>query len=385
MPAIKCPSCEYRNYHAADMCINCGTPLPSQVPPPLAKHRPSPARNKTIANEPPSAARNKTIASGPPSAARNKTIANEPPSPARSKPISREQGTSRKRSYPKAEPVEPRPQARDEVDSEVESYVADAELYETRPEVYVDEDVDETSSDDEMDEPYAKNKSHTKGLVPYSMYQPGNHGLVPIQSTALEPYQISNAMQEYLPQGIVPCMPTFVKEEQRDSWLDDKLPWGFPRRPPDIAGIIIQIQQSQELPEYPNLILGITNMLTELIWLIPNDTMKSQDERLQVTTVRIRVNDKIKRDARLIGYLRGANLTLGDTVSFWGWHRKGSLIVRKGYNHTSQAIVDTHTLGLVLPALTLLILLGIGFLLMQAWPSMSSGLGSFLHMVPHKP
>jgi hypothetical protein len=253
-------------------------------------------------------------------------------------------------------------------------------------EPYSDNEMDEPDADDEMDEPYFNNKSHTKQLVPYSMYQPEGYGLVPSQSTALEPYQISNAMQEYLPQGIIPAMPTFVKEEQRDPWLDDKLPWGFPRRPPDIAGIIIQIQQSQELPEYPNLILGITNMLTELIWVIPNDTMKSQDERLQVTTVRIRVNDKIKKDARLIGYLRGANLTLGDAISLWGWHRKGSLIVRKGYNHTSQAIVDTHTLGLVLPALTLLILLGIGFLVMLAWPSMSSGLGSFLHMVPqHKP
>jgi len=29
--AIKCPSCEYRNFHASGMCINCGASLSSQA------------------------------------------------------------------------------------------------------------------------------------------------------------------------------------------------------------------------------------------------------------------------------------------------------------------------------------------------------------------
>ncbi|HWS82860.1 MAG TPA: hypothetical protein VN207_01225 [Ktedonobacteraceae bacterium] len=237
----------------------------------------------------------------------------------------------------------------------------------------------------EDDGTYSENRSYSRELVPYSLYQPGNSGLIPSSSIALEAYKVSTAIEAYLPQGILPAMPTFPKEEHFDPFENAKYPWGFPRRAPDVKGTIIQIQQSQELPEYPNLIIGITNMLTELIWLIPNDTMKKEEERLQVTTVRIRCSNDEKKDARLIGYLRGANLTLGDAIAFWGWHRKGSIIVRKGFNHTSNAVVDTHTMGLIMPALTLLILLAIGFLMFLAWPSISSAFGSFLRLVPTKP
>jgi hypothetical protein len=266
------------------------------------------------------------------------------------------------------------------------AYLEDHEVYSENSgthEVYSEDDG--TYSEDheaysEDDGTYSENRSYSRELVPYSLYQPGNGGLIPSPSMALEPYKVSTAIEEYLPQGILPAMPTFPKEEPTNPWENDKLPWGFPNRPADVAGTIIQIQQSQELPEYPNLIIGITNMLTELIWLIPNDTMKKEEERLQVTTVRIRCSNDEKKDARLIGYLRGANLTLGDAISFWGWHRKGSIIVRKGYNHTSKAVVDTHTMGLIMPALTLLILLGIGFLMFLAWPSMSAAFGSFLRL-----
>ena len=229
-----------------------------------------------------------------------------------------------------------------------------------------------------------RTESSSRDIVPYQ--RGANYGLVPTNPyTALEPYKVSNAVEQYQPQGILPALPTFVKEDKRPPHDKDKLPWGLPRRDPDVAGAIILINQSQELPEYPNLIVGLTNLLTELIWLIPNDTMRKEEERLQVTTIRIRCEDDEKKDIRLIGYLRGANLTLGDDIWFWGWHRKGSLIARKGYNWTSKAVVTTHTLGLIVPALTLLILLGIGFLLFLAWPSIGSVIDSFVHLVPNKP
>lgn len=233
-------------------------------------------------------------------------------------------------------------------------------------------------------EPDSDDETYSRDIVPYQLG--ANYGLVPTNpNTALSPYKVSNAVEQYHPQGILPALPTFVKEDKRPPHDKDKLPWGLPRRDPDVAGTIIVIQQSQELPEYPNLIVGLTNLLTELIWLIPNDTMRKEEERLQVTTIRIRCENDEKRDIRLIGYLRGANLTLGDDIWFWGWHRKGSLIARKGYNWTSKAVVTTHTLGLIVPALTLLILLGIGFLLFLAWPSIGSVIDSFVHLVPNKP
>ena len=238
--------------------------------------------------------------------------------------------------------------------------------------------------DEHGPEPYSDDESYSRDIVPYQLG--ANYGLVPTNpNTALEPYKVSNAIEQYQPQGILPTLPTLAKEDKHPPRGKDKLPWGLPRRDPDVAGTIILIQQSQELPEYPNLIVGITNLLTELIWLIPNDTMRKEEERLQVTTIRIRCDNDEKKDIRLIGYLRGANLTLGDDIWLWGWHRKGSLIGRKGYNWTSKAVVTTHTLGLILPALTLLILLGIGFLIFLAWPSIGPVIDSFAHLVPNKP
>jgi hypothetical protein len=233
-------------------------------------------------------------------------------------------------------------------------------------------------------EPHSDDEAYSRGIVPYQLG--ASSGVVPINpNTALEPYKVSKAVEQYQPQGILPTLPTRVKEDKRPPHDKSQLPWGLPRRDPDVAGMIILIQQSQELPEYPNVIVGLTNLLTELIWLIPNDTMRKEEERLQVTTLRIRCENDERKDIRLIGYLRGANLTLGDEIWCWGWHRKGSLIARKGYNWTSKAVVTTHTLGLIVPALTLLILLGIGFLMFLAWPSISSVVVSAVHSSANRP
>jgi hypothetical protein len=136
----------------------------------------------------------------------------------------------------------------------------------------------------------------------------------------------------------------FVKEEYPEPWLTDTLPWGFPRRSPDVAGTIIRIQQLQELPVYPNLVIRIVNMLIAFICLLPNRMMKKGHERLQVA-MRIRTSNDETKDAYLIGDLRGANLALGDVVSLWGWQRQGRFTVRKGYNHTSKRAFHVRTLG----------------------------------------
>src|SRR5256885_6816659 len=65
-------------------------------------------------------------------------------------------------------------------------------------------------------------------LFPYTtLFRSGNGALLPSPSTALEPYKISTAIEEYLPQGLLPAMPTFPKEERPNLWETDKLPWGF--------------------------------------------------------------------------------------------------------------------------------------------------------------
>jgi hypothetical protein len=502
---IKCPFCEYRNFHAAETCINCGSPLFPQPPvgkdpsaknksapgsrplpnqPPAPGSRPLPnqppaPRNRSISNQPPApgsrplpnqppAPRNRSISNQSPApgsrplpnqppAPRNRSISNQSTAP-RSRPLSSEQPVPRKGSsshkktkrltLPKA--LEPDPETGAEIYSEAAhgeqflehgpysnddsyseigaetpcevtngeqflehgSYSNDDSYSEIGPEIYSevahgeqflerglysnDDPYSETGAEiyfevahDEQSlehgsEPHSDDEAYSRGVVPYQLG--GSAGVVPINpNTALEPYKVSNAIEQYQPQGILPTLPTRVKEDKRPPHDKNQLPWGLPRRDPDVAGTIILIQQSQELPEYPNLIVGLTNLLTELIWLIPNDTMRKEEERLQVTTLRIRCENDEKKDIRLIGYLRGANLTLGDEIWCWGWHRKGSLIARKGYNWTSKAVVTTHTLGLIVPALTLLILLGIGFLMFLAWPSISSVVDSVVHLMPNQP
>ena len=137
---------------------------------------------------------------------------------------------------------------------------------------------------------------------------------------------------------------TLKKDEPPPPHDKSQLPWWVPRRDPDIAGTIILINQSQELPEFPNLITRIGSLLHELIWLFSNDSMRREEERMQVTTVHIRCSNGKKRDARFIGTLRESNLTLGDYVWFWGRYCKDSLIVRKGYNWTSKTIVAVRLL-----------------------------------------
>jgi hypothetical protein len=402
---IKCPSCEYRNFHPGDTCINCGAPLSSQAPaerPPSPKNRPSP-RNRPLPREE-HILDSRPLPKEEPFST-NKPLSRKEPSPT-NRPLPRKMASSTTRPISKEDPLptnKPLPRDMPTLDSRPlptkkriprnRSYSKTETDGECEPDPqggpYLEDERYCEHESDPRNDPYLVEQSYpedgsdsedgpdSRELVPYQQNLPANYGLLPSPNTALEPYQINTAMQEYLPSSLLPDLSTFVKEDKQarlKPWETDKLPWGLPRRDPDVEGTIIQIQQSQELPDYPNLVVGIVNMLTELIWLIPNDTMKKEEERLQITTVRIRTSNDEKRDARLIGYLRGANLTLGDDVWFWGWHRQGSLTVRKGYNWTSKAIINTHSMGLVVPALILLILVGIGFLLFLAGPSLAAGL-----------
>jgi hypothetical protein len=439
---IKCPSCEYRNFHPGDTCINCGALLSSQEATARPKKRPSPrsrslSREEQILDSQPLAgekpvARSRSLPregrspTNKPSSreervAGNKIFSGEELSPgnrplprkkpssstakpaseealsSQNKPLSSEMSALEKKSLPRKEQIsrnrssskiEENSKAKiDESYSEREPYPEDElsskpEPRPTNDPYLADESYAEDESYDEdeaypEDESYAEDGSYGSPSRQLILYHQNQLAKQANFSTALEPYQISADAQAYLPANLLPDLSTFVKEDKQarpKPWETDKLPWGLPRRDPDVEGTIIQIQQSQELPDYPNIVLGIVNMLTELIWLIPNDSMRREEERLQITTVRIRTSNDERRDVRLIGYLRGANLTLGDDVWFWGWHRQGSLTARKGYNWTSKAIISTHSMGLVVPALILLILMGIGFLLFLASPSIAAGL-----------
>jgi hypothetical protein len=139
-----------------------------------------------------------------------------------------------------------------------------------------------------------------------------------------------------------------------DAWKTERLPWHFPRRRPHLAGRIVHIRNEMEFPDFPNVLRAIVDLMSEFLWMAANQPAHKEGERVQITIVRLRISDGQLRDARLMGYMRGANLSLGDIVSFWGWRRKGSLMVRKGYNHTTKATIVTNMMSMLLPGLIVL-------------------------------
>jgi len=134
----------------------------------------------------------------------------------------------------------------------------------------------------------------------------------------------------------------------------------FRRRLPDLAGVIILVQSQEELP-LPGAAGSVATTLRDMIWPLVEQQAR---EKVHVTTLRIRTQNEEQKDARIEGYLKGANLTLGDQVSLWGWHRKGILIVRRGYNHTSKGDVVSTVTGTAFGSVLLLIVAIIGLLLL---------------------
>ena len=144
-------------------------------------------------------------------------------------------------------------------------------------------------------------------------------------------------------------------------WQRGELPWWFPARPPDVEGTILHVQSQMEHPLTFDIASIILTQLRDFIWIDTHAQSGHSNNRetVLVTTLRIRMLDGNLKDARLEGYLTGAQLSLGDHVFLWGRKRKGTLFVRRGYNNTSKGIISTRsmqtfTLGVLLLALTLL-------------------------------
>jgi hypothetical protein len=192
----------------------------------------------------------------------------------------------------------------------------------------------------------------------------GTHNL-PVQRSQMSPTPYQNSGYGGQKQ-VFPITPT---KENKIFRLPEEFPrsiW-LPKRGPNVTGIIIQVQSAQEFPDYPNILRALIDLVTEFIWLVPNQPVHKEGERILVTTVRVRLQSGEKRDVRIQGNLRGANLSLGDMISFWCWKYKGSLMVRTGYNHTSKAIITTNALGMFVPALIVLLILIVSFALFYIW------------------
>jgi hypothetical protein len=164
-----------------------------------------------------------------------------------------------------------------------------------------------------------------------------------------------------------------------EPWDSGSLPRGFPKRPPDISGTLVLVQSQHEIRRNS----GLGKALVDAIFPMPNDTTAANKERqVNVTTLRIRnSSDGVQQDARMEGYLKGANISIGDTISLWGRRYKGSLVIYRGYNHTTKSVVMTNTMTSPMPVLILLLLMLAVFFLLSSYMHLDflPDLHQFLH------
>ena len=148
--------------------------------------------------------------------------------------------------------------------------------------------------------------------------------------------------------------------------LPRKYPFWFPRRPPDIIGSIIHIQEHSE---NSSMTWSFLRGLCDIVWVAQSSpNAHAKHEQLHVTMLRLRLSDGTQKDARLEGYLMGAHLTLGDVLSLWGRQRRRVIIVRRAFNNTSGAVVSTR-LGRysVWPSLVFLVVLLLILFVVYHW------------------
>ncbi len=146
------------------------------------------------------------------------------------------------------------------------------------------------------------------------------------------------------------------------------LPWW---RKPDIRGMVIGLQPLQEVPLNNDWLTSLFLLFRDIVWpMSPHGYFQDrpQVDKINVTMVRVRRSDDSQRDARLIGHITGANISLGDEIALWGKKRRGSLYITKGFNHTSQAIIaTTKNMNAPVPALVFLTILVVGYLIISVW------------------
>src|SRR5579859_358346 len=153
----------------------------------------------------------------------------------------------------------------------------------------------------------------------------------PYQSTELAPIDPRG--------GLLPAVFDPLDADRPSLPLMSPLPKGFPSRPPDMFGTVIHTQSQMENPLIPDNAEFIFKMIRDLVWAVPQENQ--QPRSVHVTTVRVRTSDGSIKDGRIEGYMRGVNISLGDTISVWGHRRRGLLLIYRGYNHTSKGVLKT--------------------------------------------
>ncbi len=212
-------------------------------------------------------------------------------------------------------------------------------------------------------QPYPYHKE--AGLQEYQEEEEEEEEETQVQRYPDTPYQLS---QEFEPAETITTIVTGQKKPPASpAWMTDKLPLGFPRRPPGIFGTVIQVQSQYEHNTSFDTFGAFFKQLRDALLAVPYERPNLEREQVLVTTVRIYTSSGKQEDIRFQGYLRKANIALGDTLSLWGRKRYGSFVVRRAYNHTSKGPITTSAMVSPLPFLLLLLAMMIAFLLLTSW------------------
>lgn len=328
MPAIKCPSCGHRHFQLVAECVNCGEPLAAPYPSqPLDDDVPVvEASSPSTSDEDDDVAEYERFLaeSRREDNARLRLSAGKPP--ARSVP-----GSSARNSRGKGLRI-PGEQQPGPVS------------YNPPPDAQ------------------AGNGAESRQLI----VRPGDQLVTNQawqQSRAVQPYEIYETSLDIMPPEPFSSIPgghaSRIGQERLvdpELWKTDRLPWYFPKTKPQVAGSVILIETKEEIIDYPDLFAAIATLLVELIWVFAQVQQERESgDRVVMTTVRVQTYDGTLKDSRVRGNMRGANISLGDQVSFWGKRRHGVLFVNRGFNHTTQGVISTHSLGLIVPALIVIL------------------------------
>lgn len=210
-----------------------------------------------------------------------------------------------------------------------------------------------------------------------------------------EPYETAVDIATQDPFTSAPFGTTTVKEEQTrtvdpEYWKTAKFPLFFLRIRPSLTGTVLHMETKEEIIDHPDLFAAIASLLVELVWTITDVQGSRDSDRVVMTTLRIRTYENTLKDARIRGNMRGADLSLGDEISFWGLRRHGVLFVHRGFNHTTSGVVSTQSMGLLLPALIVIACFIAGIYFMPAWlPGIAhviaNNLGHFLSFLQQHP
>ena len=154
---------------------------------------------------------------------------------------------------------------------------------------------------------------------------------------------------------------------------------GMPKTQPDAEGLVVSQHTQQETIVESDIVLVIWKAIWDILWPVRDAHMndRAREQKLPVTTVRIYDATGEQRDVRVEGEFMGGSIALGDKLSLWGHNRKGTLVVRRAYNHTSHAEVRLRSkrepamqsLIILVSILLVFIALLVWYHILVLWPS----------------